>query len=126
MATDDQQAISKTLSGQGILVQLLGLERSNTAMWRLASRLEDAGYEVHWIGYSSINMTTDEVIDDITQQITDRCVNESRPVNFVGHSLGGLLMLNLKETSNSTESTRVRIPACCAADRTRCIHGAAH
>ncbi|MEW8586243.1 MAG: alpha/beta fold hydrolase [Candidatus Thiodiazotropha sp.] len=92
LATDDQQAISKTLSRQEIVVLLHGLGRSNTAMWRLASRLEGAGYEVHRVGYSSINTTTDEIITDITQQISDCCANESRPVHFVGHSLGGLLI----------------------------------
>ena len=82
----------KDFSKQEVVVLLHGLGRSNMAMWMLAGRLEDVGYDVQQIGYSSINTTTDEVIADITKQIDDCCVNEKRTVHFVGHSLGGLLI----------------------------------
>ncbi|MEW8470361.1 MAG: alpha/beta fold hydrolase [Candidatus Thiodiazotropha sp.] len=82
----------KDLSKKEVVVLLHGLGRSNIAMWRLAGRLEDAGYDVQQVGYSSINTTTDEVIADITKQIDDCCASEKRIVHFVGHSLGGLLI----------------------------------
>ncbi len=84
--------VEKDNAKQEIVVLLHGLGRSNTAMWRLAGRLEDAGYEVHRVGYNSINTTPDEIITDITQQINVCCANESRTIHFVGHSLGGLLI----------------------------------
>lgn len=92
LASDDEQSHKEANSKQEIIVLLHGLGRSNIAMWRLAGRLEDAGYNVHRVGYSSINTTTKEIIGDITQQITDCCASESRTVHFVGHSLGGLLI----------------------------------
>lgn len=74
------------------VVLIHGLGRSNMAMWKLASRLEEAGYEVHRVGYSSFNTTSDEVIADISQQINDCCAQNQTAVHFVGHSLGGLLI----------------------------------
>ena len=92
LATNHQEVMSNDNTPQETVVLIHGLGRSNTAMWRLAWRLEDAGYQVHRIGYSSINTTTGEIIDDISQQIRDCCTDESGPVHFVGHSLGGLLI----------------------------------
>lgn len=82
----------KDFSKPEVVVLLHGLGRSNFAMWRLADRLEDAGYDVQQVGFTSINTTTDEVIADITEQINTCCRNEKRSVHFVGHSLGGLLI----------------------------------
>ncbi|MEW8525614.1 MAG: alpha/beta hydrolase family protein [Candidatus Thiodiazotropha endolucinida] len=82
----------KDFSKKEVVVLLHGLGRSNIAMWRLAGRLEDAGFDVQRVGYSSISTTTEEVIADITKQIDDCCANEKRTVHFVGHSLGGLLI----------------------------------
>ena len=75
-----------------MVVLLHGLGRDNTAMWRLAGRLEEGGYEVHRVGYNSIKTTPDEMIKTVTEQIKACCENESRTVHFVGHSLGGLLI----------------------------------
>ena len=75
-----------------IVVLLHGLGRSNTAMWRLAGRLEDDGYDVYQVGYSSIKTTPDEMIETITEQINACCISTPRTVHFVGHSLGGLLI----------------------------------
>ncbi|MEW8508108.1 MAG: alpha/beta fold hydrolase [Candidatus Thiodiazotropha sp.] len=82
----------KDFSKNEIVVLLHGLGRSNIAMWRLAYRLKDAGYDVQQVGFSSINTTTDEVIADVTDQVNTCCANEKRTVHFVGHSLGGLLI----------------------------------
>ena len=75
-----------------VVVLLHGLGRSNTAMWWLAGRLEDAGFEVHRVGYSSIKTTPAEMITAVTEQINNCCGAEPRSVHFVGHSLGGLLI----------------------------------
>ena len=92
MASDDGLSYKAMHPKQEIIVLLHGLGRSNIAMWRLAGRLEDAGYEVHQVGYSSIHTSATEIIDDITKQINDCCARKSRTVHFVGHSLGGLLI----------------------------------
>lgn len=71
---------------------LHGLGRSRLAMWVLASRLEDAGFLVNNIGYSSLYHSPEEILENITLQINDRLPENGQPVHFVGHSLGGLLI----------------------------------
>ena len=97
----------KDFSKKEVVVLLHGLGRSNIAMWRLAGRLEDAGYDVQQVGFSSINTTTDEVIADITQQINSCCSNEKRSVHLVGHSLGGLLIRAYLQENRITNLGRV-------------------
>jgi len=75
-----------------IVVLIHGLGRSNMAMWRLASRIEEAGYHVVRVGYSSLNQTPQAILQDVTQQINDCCAVSKQPVHFVGHSLGGLMI----------------------------------
>ena len=74
------------------VVLLHGLGRNNTAMWKLASRLEEDGFDVHRIGYSSFKESPGEMIASVTMQINECCADETRAVHFVGHSLGGLLI----------------------------------
>jgi pimeloyl-ACP methyl ester carboxylesterase len=61
-------------------------------MWLLAKRLEDAGYKVVKVGYDSLQSTPDEILQDISSQIAACCLELERPVHFVGHSLGGLMI----------------------------------
>jgi hypothetical protein len=58
-------------------------------MWLLASRLEDAGYYVQRVGYSSLDQKPDEILKDVSSQINQCCQKHTQSVNFVGHSLGG-------------------------------------
>ena len=75
-----------------IIVLLHGLGRSNTSMWLLASRLEDAGYFVQRVGYNSLHQNPDEILKDISSQIKRCCQKHTHSVHFVGHSLGGLMV----------------------------------
>jgi len=75
-----------------IVVLLHGLGRNTTSMWLLASRLEDAGYDVHRVGYSSLDQMPEEILKDISLQINQCCQNHTQNVHFVGHSLGGLMV----------------------------------
>ena len=61
-------------------------------MWVLASRLEEAGFLVNNIGYSSLYNSPIEILENITIQINDSLPENGQPVHFVGHSLGGLLI----------------------------------
>ena len=74
------------------VVLLHGLGRSKAAMWMLAWRLEDAGYEVHRIEYDSLRITLEQVIDSVEQDIAACCESLDRKLHFVGHSMGGLLI----------------------------------
>ncbi|MBW9271238.1 MAG: alpha/beta hydrolase [Candidatus Thiodiazotropha sp. (ex. Lucinisca nassula)] len=75
-----------------VVVLLHGLARSNMAMWRLKQRLEEADFHVETIGYASLNRTSQQMIQEISQQINDCCRSINHRVHFVGHSLGGLLI----------------------------------
>ncbi|MCG8015600.1 MAG: alpha/beta hydrolase [Candidatus Thiodiazotropha sp. 'RUGA'] len=75
-----------------VVVLLHGLARSNMAMWRLKQRLEEADFHVETIGYASLNRTSQQIIQEISQQINDCCRSINNRVHFVGHSLGGLLI----------------------------------
>jgi len=75
-----------------IIVLLHGLGRSNASMWLLASRLEDAGYYVQRVGYSSLNQNPDDILKDVSSQINQCCRKHTQSVHFVGHSLGGLMV----------------------------------
>ncbi len=74
------------------VVLLHGLGRSKTAMWRLASRLEEAGYQVHSIDYDSFRTSPEQIIASVEQDIAECCNQTQRPIHFVGHSLGGLVI----------------------------------
>ena len=75
-----------------VVYLLHGLGRSSFAMWVLASRLEDAGFLVNNIGYSSINETPEEILLDVSEQINSSLPEDNQAVHFVGHSLGGLII----------------------------------
>lgn len=84
---------STSLSVEKDVVFLLhGLGRSRFAMWVLASRLEDAGFFVNNIGYSSINKSPEEILRDVSEQINALMPEKDQAVHFVGHSLGGLMI----------------------------------
>jgi pimeloyl-ACP methyl ester carboxylesterase len=74
------------------VVLLHGLGRGNLAMWRLAGRLENAGFRVVRVGYDSIARTPEEIVAEVSAQIDACCARDSGPVHFAGHSLGGLLI----------------------------------
>ncbi|MEP3431197.1 MAG: alpha/beta fold hydrolase [Roseibium sp.] len=75
-----------------IIVLLHGLGRNANSMWLLASRLEDAGYYVERVDYSSLHQDPGEILEDISSQINSCCQSHGYPVHFVGHSLGGLMV----------------------------------
>lgn len=73
------------------VVLLHGFGRSTLAMGTLASKLEDAGYAVETIGYSSLTQDIEGIKSEVFAKIEACCAGAAR-VHFVGHSLGGLLV----------------------------------
>lgn len=73
------------------VVLVHGWARNSLSMWRLASKLEDAGYEVISLDYSSLNRTIDEIQAEVREQIY-ACCDDDVATHYVGYSLGGLLI----------------------------------
>lgn len=90
----NQQAAQQLKQGGSSEYVLLlhGLGRNNMAMWLLASRLEDAGFHVHRVGYDSFNTSIPEIEEHIAEQVDSYTSTVSGTIHFVGHSMGGLLI----------------------------------
>ncbi|MEM7182761.1 MAG: alpha/beta fold hydrolase [Spirochaetota bacterium] len=82
----------KDVSNKEIVVLLHGFGRSNSVMWRLAGRLEDAGYFVKRVGYHSLTRSIGKIEKEAFQKIDNFLQDKHTKVHFVGHSFGGLLI----------------------------------
>ncbi len=90
-----------------LVVLAHGLARSGNAMWKLAGRIEEAGYHVCVIDYSTIGQSLDSMLSE-TQDEIDQCLNNENRVHFVGHSLGGLVIRSyLEKHQNFVDSKRL-------------------
>lgn len=84
-----QQTSADTMAQRVVLVH--GWARNSMSMWRLAGNLEDAGYEVVSLNYSSLNKDIDDIQAQVKEQIY-ACCNDGVATHYVGYSLGGLLI----------------------------------
>lgn len=91
VAEEREAAGGDAMSGETVVL-LHGLGRGKTAMWLLASRIGNAGFDVIRIGYDSLRSTPGEILADVASQIDSCCKALVAPVHFVGHSLGGLMI----------------------------------
>lgn len=74
------------------VVTLHGLGRTRWSMALLADRLADAGYAVQNLGYASRSAPV-EALAAVVDEGLEACRRDGhRPVHFVAHSLGGLLV----------------------------------
>jgi len=73
------------------VVLLHGLGRSARAMRRLAARFDEAGFIGTAVGYDSTSQTLDEIVSELDVALQRCCADDAR-VNFVTHSLGGLVL----------------------------------
>jgi len=74
------------------VVLLHGFGRKGNAMFLLQKRLRNAGYKAHSIEYASLQESPDVILEKVAEQIALCCRDDRRPVHFVGHSLGGLII----------------------------------
>ena len=79
-------------AGNEKVVLLHGLGRSEMAMLRLESALMEAGFDVHSVGYPSMDEAPDALLETVAEKIDACCADSKQTVHFVGHSLGGLLI----------------------------------
>jgi pimeloyl-ACP methyl ester carboxylesterase len=74
------------------VVVLHGLGRSSMSMWLLASRLTEAGFEVHNLDYPSTEETIDRLVEMLDGELETCCLSSGERLHFVTHSLGGILV----------------------------------
>ncbi len=90
--------VSRTFAAQEAepetVVLLHCLYRKPSSLWLLERKLAAEGYRVVNIGYPSRGATFAELIAHVRTQL-DACCADVRELNFVTHSLGGLLVRGL-------------------------------
>ena len=79
-----------------LVVLLHGLARSASSMDKMAESLREAGYRVCNVGYPSRKHSIAELASRFVAPEVTRCMADANePVNFVTHSLGGVIVREL-------------------------------
>lgn len=83
-------ALAPAQAGAGCVVLLHGLARTESSFLLMEQVLRHKGYEVVRPGYPS----TEETIANLAQEVLPRAAAqcEGRPIHFVTHSMGGILL----------------------------------
>ena len=84
--------VSPPPEGAETVVVVHGLGRTATSMALLVTRLQEDGYRVVNFGYPSTKETIEELVARLDKAVTDCCAAAPEKVNFVAHSMGGILV----------------------------------
>lgn len=76
---------------EACVVLLHGLARSSASMWLLETRLQDEGFFTVNESYPSTTTPLSELIDTTPPLSVAKC-EDRRPIHFVTHSMGGVIM----------------------------------
>src|SRR5579872_6080956 len=74
------------------VVVLHGILFGSYHMWAMANYLKKNGYEVVNIDYPSRKLSHKALIDFTIAEVDKRTPDKTRKVNFVGYSMGGLVI----------------------------------
>jgi len=86
--------MDSTGDGQGFVVLIHGLARTQSSMRLMAMRLRRGGFRTAFARYDSRRMRVDEAVASVAAQIER--VAHGGPLHLVGHSLGGVVALRVK------------------------------
>jgi pimeloyl-ACP methyl ester carboxylesterase len=106
------------MSEQNTVILVHGLWLHGVAMTLLGRRIARCGYRVLTYSYPSMRLTLTQNAD----RFAEYCRNECEGVtNFVGHSLGGLLVLRMVERAPQVKLGRVVLAGtpCCGSAAAR-------
>ncbi|MEX2488943.1 MAG: alpha/beta fold hydrolase, partial [Pseudomonadales bacterium] len=94
--------------GQECVVLLHGLARTSNSMNRLEAALEQSGYDVINFDYPSRHRAVEELARTVIPEVIKRCEDkQTRSINFVTHSLGGILVRYYFERHDPAQVDRV-------------------
>jgi hypothetical protein len=85
---------------QPCVILLHGLVRSTSSMEKMEKALSDSGYLVRNTSYPSTEKPVDQLAAEVIPAAVESCSeNGDRPIHFVTHSLGGILVRYFLETN---------------------------
>lgn len=84
--------VSASNSDGDYVVLLHGLGRTSKSMNKIGEFLTQNGYEVVNINYPSEEKSIQEIADILDHNIKEYCVNKNKKINFVSHSMGGIII----------------------------------
>lgn len=87
----------------GRVVLVHGLWMNGLVMLPLARRLERFGFDVTRYGYQSVRRG----LRENARRLAGVCEKSAAPLNLVGHSLGGLLIMNMLHNHPQVKAHRV-------------------
>jgi triacylglycerol lipase len=91
-AAQTGRATDEPTSGAELVVLLHGLGRTGLSMWPLKHYLSLHGYDVAVLNYPSRTSAVPELAQQVAEQATSLLAGRDQRVNFVTHSLGGILV----------------------------------
>lgn len=74
------------------VVLLHGMARSKSSMAKMAEDLLSKGYNVINIDYESRKKPIEGLIEDVKKEIDLHHIDTAKKINFIGHSMGGLVV----------------------------------
>ena len=74
------------------VVVLHGIGKTNRITYFLARRIANAGFEVYNIAYPSTEYSINDLVDILNRKLIGLKLDKKEKINFVGHSMGGLLI----------------------------------
>lgn len=95
-------------SSQGVVVLLHGLAKSGRSMNSMERALTEAGFKVCNVSYPSRKYSIEDLaIKIVLPEIAECAGDVSSPLNFVTHSMGGIIVRQLQQSSSDLAFGRV-------------------
>ncbi len=89
------------------VVLLHGLGRGSKVMRKLESHLSEQGYHVYNDNYLSTQLPIEALVEKINQRVLLACPDQTKQINFVTFSMGGLIVRLLIEKYRPSNLGRV-------------------